>query len=347
MKPSSRAVGEPGTGAYVAKDHLHDPDIVSLRQHCPTLAGVSGKWSLVDGMSATATGSFLAEPTDQAIFSRPFSPVSHAPALLLDPLLPGPYQRRRLVHARAARFARPAGVGDLPQAGRAGLRPVPARRAADLRRSSGQPRADAASATAGDCRRLAPAQVRPERTEGERQQKRSQGLCRRLGRDAPVGILPTPPCPAAGPGRSGHPRPDPARSHRRRGSRAEIRHVYQPPAVQGHGGLRSNRRRAQRAPARHSAAGGGGRPWDVRRPGAAAPPGNVFWHPEITDHYRFALSRPELDGLLIAPATPNEVAALAEALKKGPLDEEEETYLTHAALVAQGHAKVEPECLTG
>ena len=33
--------------------------------------------------------------------------------------------------------------------------------------------------------------------------------------------------------------------------------------------------------------------------------------------------------------------------KKGPLDEEEETYLTHAALVAQGHAKVEPECLTG
>jgi len=54
-----------------------------------------------------------------------------------------------------------------------------------------------------------------------------------------------------------------------------------------------------------------------------------------------------LISLLIAPATPNEVAALAEALKKGPLDEEEETYLTHAALVAQGHAKVEPECLTG
>ena len=54
-----------------------------------------------------------------------------------------------------------------------------------------------------------------------------------------------------------------------------------------------------------------------------------------------------LISLLIAPATPNEVAALAEALKKGPLDKEEETYLTHAALVAQGHAKVEPECLTG
>ncbi len=70
-------------------------------------------------------------------------------------------------------------------------------------------------------------------------------------------------------------------------------------------------------------------------------PGDVYWHPEITDHYRFALSRPELDGLLVAPATPEEVAALASALSKGPLDEEEETYLMHVALVAQGQAKVE------
>jgi hypothetical protein len=69
-------------------------------------------------------------------------------------------------------------------------------------------------------------------------------------------------------------------------------------------------------------------------------PGEVYWHPEITDHYRFALSRPELDGLLIAPATPEEVAALRAALEKGPLDEEEETYLMHVALVAQGQAKV-------
>ncbi len=67
----------------------------------------------------------------------------------------------------------------------------------------------------------------------------------------------------------------------------------------------------------------------------------VYWHPEITDHYRFALSRPELDGLLIAPRTPREIATLAEALEKGPLDEEEQTYLMHVALVAQGQAKVE------
>src|SRR5208337_2192217 len=31
MKPSSRAVGEPGTGAYVAKDSWHDSDIHSVR----------------------------------------------------------------------------------------------------------------------------------------------------------------------------------------------------------------------------------------------------------------------------------------------------------------------------
>ena len=72
-------------------------------------------------------------------------------------------------------------------------------------------------------------------------------------------------------------------------------------------------------------------------------PGDVYWHPEVTDHYRFALSRPELDGLLIGPATPKEVAALADALKKGPLDEEEEAYLMQVALVAKGRALVEPE----
>jgi hypothetical protein len=67
--------------------------------------------------------------------------------------------------------------------------------------------------------------------------------------------------------------------------------------------------------------------------------GDVYWRPEVTDYYRFALSRPELDGLLIAPATPDEVAALAETVEKGPLDEEEETHLMHTALVAQGRAR--------
>jgi hypothetical protein len=72
-------------------------------------------------------------------------------------------------------------------------------------------------------------------------------------------------------------------------------------------------------------------------------PGEIYWQPEITDHCRFALSRPELDGLLIAPGTPKELHALAEALEKGPLDEEGQTYLMHAALVAQGRARVKPD----
>jgi hypothetical protein len=71
--------------------------------------------------------------------------------------------------------------------------------------------------------------------------------------------------------------------------------------------------------------------------------GDVYWHPHIIDYYRFALSRPEMDGLLIGPATPDEVTALADALQKGPLDEEEETYLMHVALVAQGKALVGSE----
>gem|GEM_PF-3985911 len=85
------------------KDSPHCPDIRSLRQKCPRLASVSGKWSLLDGMSAIATGSFCRNQSNQYLASRPFSPVSHAPALRLDPLLPGPLQRRGLAHARAAR----------------------------------------------------------------------------------------------------------------------------------------------------------------------------------------------------------------------------------------------------
>ena len=61
----------------IAKDAPDDPDILSLRHDCPTLAGVSGKWYLIDGMSTIATGSFLAGQPDQGIFSRPFLQVFH------------------------------------------------------------------------------------------------------------------------------------------------------------------------------------------------------------------------------------------------------------------------------
>jgi hypothetical protein len=72
-------------------------------------------------------------------------------------------------------------------------------------------------------------------------------------------------------------------------------------------------------------------------------PGDIYWQPAITDYYRFALTRPEIDGLLVAPATPAEVAGLATALELGPLDDEEEEFLLNMALVATGGARVIPE----
>jgi hypothetical protein len=72
-------------------------------------------------------------------------------------------------------------------------------------------------------------------------------------------------------------------------------------------------------------------------------PGGDYWHPAITDHYRFALTPPEMDGLLVSLRTPGEVAALAAALEQGPLTEEEEAYLMDVAGVARGEARVAPE----
>src|SRR5271157_2494660 len=46
------------TSYRIGKEHPHDHDILSLRQDCPTLAGFSGKWSLLDGRSANAAGWF-------------------------------------------------------------------------------------------------------------------------------------------------------------------------------------------------------------------------------------------------------------------------------------------------
>ena len=48
-----------------------------------------------------------------------------------------------------------------------------------------------------------------------------------------------------------------------------------------------------------------------------------YWRPEVTDYYRFALTRREIDGLLCAPGTPEEIRGLARALERGPLDDEE------------------------
>ena len=68
-----------------------------------------------------------------------------------------------------------------------------------------------------------------------------------------------------------------------------------------------------------------------------------YWHPEVTDYYRFALTAPELDGLLISMSTPDEVEALSDALERGPLESDEENCMMDLALLVNGNAVVEPE----
>jgi hypothetical protein len=58
------------------------------------------------------------------------------------------------------------------------------------------------------------------------------------------------------------------------------------------------------------------------------------WQPDVTDHYRFVLGRPELDGILCSPRSLRELEALGRALQSGPLAEE------HASLlktISQAH----------
>ena len=65
------------------------------------------------------------------------------------------------------------------------------------------------------------------------------------------------------------------------------------------------------------------------------------WRPAPTDYYRFALSRPELDGLLCAPQTPEQVTALVRALDEGPLDPDEENYLINLAALDAGEVTLD------
>jgi len=62
------------------------------------------------------------------------------------------------------------------------------------------------------------------------------------------------------------------------------------------------------------------------------------WLPDPCDHYRFVLSRIEIDGVLCSPLQPKEVRQLARALEKKPLSEEEQNYMTWLASLV--HAPV-------
>ena len=65
-----------------------------------------------------------------------------------------------------------------------------------------------------------------------------------------------------------------------------------------------------------------------------------FWLPRPEDYYRFALLRPELDGVLCAPGTPDEVTALRDALKAGPLSQSENDHLIRLADLSLGRVRL-------
>jgi hypothetical protein len=67
-----------------------------------------------------------------------------------------------------------------------------------------------------------------------------------------------------------------------------------------------------------------------------------YWRPSFADYYRFALTPPQVDGLLCAPQTPAELEALVRALEDGPLDEEEENYLMNLTALAGGRVSLDP-----
>jgi hypothetical protein len=71
--------------------------------------------------------------------------------------------------------------------------------------------------------------------------------------------------------------------------------------------------------------------------------GSDHWRPEPVDHYRFALRRPEIDGVLCGLERVEQVAALAEALGREPLSEREANYMKTLALLDAGEIEIDPE----
>jgi hypothetical protein len=60
------------------------------------------------------------------------------------------------------------------------------------------------------------------------------------------------------------------------------------------------------------------------------------WRPSVTDHYRFALRQPRIDGLLCGLDDRRELAALGAALSSGGLTDEEASYMRDLADLAAG-----------
>jgi hypothetical protein len=70
--------------------------------------------------------------------------------------------------------------------------------------------------------------------------------------------------------------------------------------------------------------------------------GDDYWRPGVTDHYRLAAARPELDGLLCSPRTPAMLDRLGQAMEQPPLDAEEEQFLLDLAALASGRFEIDP-----
>jgi|GEM_PF-1175810 len=65
------------------------------------------------------------------------------------------------------------------------------------------------------------------------------------------------------------------------------------------------------------------------------------WRPHITDYYRFALTAPALDGILVGMPDADGVRQLANALAKGPLDEEDHQYLLDLGVLEKRRREAE------
>jgi hypothetical protein len=64
------------------------------------------------------------------------------------------------------------------------------------------------------------------------------------------------------------------------------------------------------------------------------------WRPSVTDHYRFVLTRGEVDGILCSPGDAAQVASLERAIDLGGLCEEQLSYIKCVADLHLGRARV-------
>lgn len=71
--------------------------------------------------------------------------------------------------------------------------------------------------------------------------------------------------------------------------------------------------------------------------------GTEYKLPTVTDGYRFALSRPEIDGILVSPQDPAQLTQLLSALDRGPLPASKIQYMKDLYLLASGQATLERE----